>query len=67
LIVNRTTGQSGLLYDASADVGRVTMSTSQSSPTERLTITLEPRLGGGGVFRVAWDEVVAEASFKIVP
>jgi hypothetical protein len=67
LIVNRQTGQSGLVYDASADIARVAMTTSRSSrQTERLTITLEAR-AGGGVLRLAWGDVIAEAPFKIVP
>jgi hypothetical protein len=66
LIVNRQTGQLGLIYDQSADLGRVDMSAIHSSITERLTISVESISPRGGVLRIAWDDVVATAPFTVV-
>jgi len=67
LIVNRKTGQNGLLYDSAADLGRVDMTTEVLPRlTERLTITVEPARAGGGALRIAWDNLMAEALFNVV-
>jgi hypothetical protein len=66
LIVNLKTGQNGLLYDPAADLGRVDMTTTLIPRiTERLTITVEPA-PSGGVLRIAWDHLMAEAPFTVV-
>lgn len=67
LIVNRRTGQIGLMYDRSADLGRVDMTAAHTSAlTERLTISIEPTLARGGAVRIAWDDVVVTAPFVVV-
>jgi len=66
LIVNRQTGQLGLIYNAAADFGRVAMTTAQlPSVTERLTITVVPSPAGGAVLRIAWDRLAAEVPFTV--
>jgi hypothetical protein len=66
LIVNRQTGQSGVMYHETADLGRVTIHvTNAVPPVERLTITIEPAGPKGGVIRIAWDDRVAEVPFSV--
>ena len=66
LIVNRQTGQLGLIYNAASDLGRVPMTVTQvPSVTERLTISVTPSASSGGLLRLAWDRLVAEAPFTI--
>jgi hypothetical protein len=68
LIVNRQTGQLGLIYNVASDLGRVPMTATQATNvSERLTITVVPLPAGGGALRVAWDRVVAEVPFTVVP
>jgi len=68
LIVNRRTGQLGLIYDQSADLGRVDMMTARVPDiTERLTISVEPTRDRGGVLRIAWDDLIATAPFSVEP
>lgn len=68
LIVNRQTGQLGLLYDPASDLGRVAMMTTTAPDvTERLTITIDAAPAGGGLLRLAWDRLVATVSFEIAP
>jgi hypothetical protein len=60
LVVNRQTGQWGLSYDASRDVGRVTMTMSKpASPAETLKYTLTDRGSGRVELRLEWDQHVA--------
>jgi len=67
LIVNRRTGQNGLVYDSTADLGRVAMATTLlSGSTERLTITVE-RAPVGGVLRIMWDNLIASVPLTVVP
>jgi hypothetical protein len=64
LIFNRQTGQSGLDYDASQDVGRVQMIVRElTAPVEQFTIVVEPETGGG-VLRLRWGRVEASAPFR---
>jgi hypothetical protein len=66
LIVNRQTGQLGLIYNAASDLGRVPMTVTEvPSVTERLTIAVTPSAGSGGVLRLAWDRLVAEVPFTV--
>lgn len=68
LIVNRQTGQLGLIYNAASDLGRVAMTTTRAPiVTERLTITVVPSSAGGGVLRFAWDRLMADVPFTVVP
>jgi Protein of unknown function (DUF2911) len=68
LIVNRRTGQLGLLYDPAAGLGRVDMTVTRPSVvTERLTITVDSAPSGGGVLRIAWDNLMAAVPFSVLP
>ena len=67
LIVNRRTGQLGLLYDVAADLGRIDMTTAVvPTVAERLTISVAPALVGGGVLRIAWDQLAATVPFTVL-
>ena len=60
LIVNRQTGQWGLSYDASRDVGRVKMTmATPPAPVETLKYTLTDKGSGKGELRLEWDNHVA--------
>ena len=66
LIVNKQTGQSGLDYDASQDLGRVPMQMSKA-PTllETYKITLTPTGGNRGRLTLAWEHTVASVDFTV--
>lgn len=65
LILNAQTGQSGLAYDESQDVGRVPMATTGAANfADRLEIALEPA-AGGGVLRIRWAGTEADAAFTV--
>jgi hypothetical protein len=60
LIVNRQTGQWGLSYDASRDVGRVKMTMAKPPAlVETLKYTLTDRGAGKGELRLEWENHVA--------
>lgn len=60
LIVNRQTGQWGLSYDASRDVGRVKMTmTMPATPIETLKYTLTDKGSGKGELRLEWETHIA--------
>lgn len=74
LIVNRGTGQWGTDYDASKDVGRVSLtSRTMAEPTESLTIYLIPesaRPAQGyaelrGVLRIKWGTTELSATWSV--
>ena len=66
LIVNRQTGQSGLSYDPTADLGRVPMKVSaRPDVTERLTISVAPSTTGA-TLRVTWDAIEAHVPITVV-
>jgi hypothetical protein len=67
LIVSRQTGQTGVIYDRSADVGRVEM-VARTVPqvAERLTITLDSIGPARGRIRVAWDDRAADVPFTVL-
>jgi hypothetical protein len=68
LVVNRHTGQSGLFYDPSGDLGRVAMTTNGlSSAVERLTIGIDQIGAANGRLTIAWDRVMAAVPFIVVP
>ena len=65
LILNAQTGQSGLAYDASQDVGRVAMMTRRPNAfVDRLEIALLPA-AGGGTLRIGWASTEADAAFSV--
>jgi hypothetical protein len=64
LIVNKQTGQSGMDYDKSQDVGRVPMKvTKPAAPVETYKMTLSSAGGNTGKLELAWENVVASVDF----
>jgi hypothetical protein len=64
LIVNKQTGQWGLAYDKSQDLGRVPMKvTRPASPVETYKMTLSSPGGNKGKLELAWENVVASVEF----
>jgi Protein of unknown function (DUF2911) len=60
LILNKQTGQWGLNYDASKDLGRVKMEMSKPpTPVEMLKYTIIAGGGNKGTIRLAWENHVA--------
>ena len=60
LVVNRQTGQWGLSYDASRDVGRVRMTMARPpAMVETLKYTLTDKGSGNGELRLEWENHVA--------
>ena len=57
LIVNKKTGEWGLSYDASQDLGKVKMRMSKpSSMVENLTWSIKDNGGGKGTITLAWED-----------
>jgi hypothetical protein len=60
LVISKQTGQWGLSYNASADLGRVRMTMSRPpAPVETLKYTLTDKGGGAGELRLEWEQHVA--------
>jgi hypothetical protein len=60
LIVNKQTGQSGLEYSASRDLGRVKMTMSKpATPIETMTFSLAYQGGGQVKIELAWEKHIA--------
>lgn len=60
LIINKQTGQWGLTYDASKDLGRVKMNMSKPpTPVEQLTYTISSDSPTHGKIELAWEQHVA--------
>jgi hypothetical protein len=60
LIISKQTGQWGLTYNASADLGRVKMTMSRPpAPVETLKYTLTDKGSGAGELRLEWEQHVA--------
>ncbi len=60
LIVNKKTGESGLAYDASQDLGKVKMQMSKPpSMVENLKYTIDDTSGGKGKITLAWENHAA--------
>jgi hypothetical protein len=56
LIVNKQTGQWGLAYDSSQDLGKTKMTMSKPATlVENLTYTLTDKGGGKGTLTLAWE------------
>ncbi|MDZ4679583.1 MAG: DUF2911 domain-containing protein [Saprospiraceae bacterium] len=66
LMFNGKTGIWGTEYDASADVLRVPM-TVESLPAhvEKLTLSVMPSPGGGGVLNIEWEKTKTSVRFKM--
>jgi hypothetical protein len=64
LVLNRQTGQSGLDYDATQDLGRAEMRVRNlDAPVEQFTIVVESE-GQGGVLRMRWGRTEASVPFR---
>jgi Protein of unknown function (DUF2911) len=64
LIVSKDTGEWGLSYDESKDLGRVPMTiTTPPSKIETYKMTLSSLGGNRGKLELAWDNVVASVDF----
>lgn len=63
LIVNKKTGEWGLAYDASQDLGKTPMTMSKPpSMVENLKWTVTDQGGGKGQITLAWEDHVASVS-----
>jgi hypothetical protein len=66
LIVSKKTGEWGLAYDKSADLGRVKMNvTKPASPIETFKISLDGEGGNKGKLTMEWENVVATVPFTV--
>jgi len=66
LIVNKQTGQWGLSYNQSRDLGRVPMVTNKPpSPIETFYIKLAPVSGSKGRLDMGWENVAASVDFTV--
>jgi len=64
LIVNKQTGQWGLAYDQSQDLGRVPMKMSKpSAPIETYKMTLAKEDADSGVLKLEWENTIASVNF----
>jgi len=63
LIVSKKTGEWGLAYDDTADLGRVPMQMSKpASSIEKFKITLSSEGGGAGKLRMEWENHIASVT-----
>lgn len=66
LIVNKQTGQWGLSYDQSQDLGRVPMKMSKpSAPVETYKMTLAKEGGDSGSLKLEWENTAASVTFTV--
>jgi hypothetical protein len=64
LIVNKQTGQSGMTYDASQDLGRVDMQmAAPPAPIEKLKYTLTAS-GNTGKLQLEWEKHIASVAIR---
>ena len=57
LIISKDVGTFHTQYHPAQDLGRVTMTLKKlAEPVEQLTFAVEPHDGGGGVFKLIWDD-----------
>jgi len=65
-IVNKQTGQWGLTYDQTQDLGRVKMTMSKpASPIETLKYTISDLGGGKGKLQLEWENHIASVPFTV--
>lgn len=65
LIVNKKTGEWGLAYDGSQDLGKTKMTMSKPpAMVENLTYTLTDNGGGKGTLKLAWENHSASVPIK---
>ena len=66
LVVNKQTGEWGLRYDASQDLGKTPMTMSKpSSMVENLKWTITDRRGNRGEITLAWEDHVASVPIVV--
>ncbi len=66
LIVNKKTGEWGLAYDSSQDLGKTQMTMSKPpSMVEDLTYTLTDDGGGKGTLTLSWEDVTASVPIRV--
>ena len=66
LIVNKQTGQWGLTYEASQDLGRVKMTMSKPpAMVEQLKYTLTSTGGNKGKLQLSWENETASVDFTV--
>ncbi len=57
LIISKDVGTFHTQYHPNQDLGRVPMTLKKiAEPAEQLTFAVEPHEGGGGVFKLVWDD-----------
>ena len=66
LIVNKKTGEWGLAYDATQDLGKTAMTmAAPPSMVEDLTYTITDNGGGKGTLTLAWENVSASVPIQV--
>jgi hypothetical protein len=66
LVINRQTGQWGLDYDASKDVGRAKMEMRKpSAPVEMLKYTISNTGSNKGTLQLAWEKHIASVEVTV--
>ena len=66
LIVNKQTGQSGMTYDKTQDLGRVKMAMSKPpAPIENLKYTLTSTGGNSGKLTLEWENHIASVPITV--
>ncbi len=66
LIVNKKTGEWGLAYDGSQDLGKTKMTMAKPpAMVEDLTYTLTDDGGGKGTLTLAWEDVSASVPIQV--
>jgi hypothetical protein len=65
LIVNKKTGEWGLAYDGSADLGKVKMQMANPGMVEQLKYTIADLGGGKGMITLAWENHSASVPVSV--
>jgi Protein of unknown function (DUF2911) len=66
LIISKDTGEWGLSYDKSKDLGHVPMTvTKPAAPIETCKITLSAAGGNKGKLQIEWENVIASVPFTV--
>ncbi len=65
LIVSKKTGEWGLAYDKTQDLGRTAMTTTTAPLLEDLTYTITDNGGGKGTLTLAWEEMSASVPIQV--
>ncbi len=65
LIVSKKTGEWGLAYDKTQDLGRTPMTTTTAPLLENLTYTINDNGGGKGTLTLAWEDLSASVPIQV--